>query len=228
MFDVCGEKGVIMTPYLALAVCALLFISSLVYFKSTKKNKVEDTNKFKNVNKRFLKASEFGDNPERVLGYYEIEQIPGLLASHDYAIAKEICMELVAKGFLVSENAIISHPLHLTCATIHVLSKVDETKVGSINIYDTPKNLLGALEKFYEEKHQNNKNSDRRLHHLILRLPGIVIESDINLYSSSRPPLWMHFCAEVLTRFNPAYIDPSWIKNNPEAKRYINTLFEDD
>ena len=214
--------------YIILAICIVIFVASLVFYKSTKKQPDEIVDKYQDANTRFLKAVEFRDNPERVVGFYEIDQVTDLAVTEDYTILKALCMELVEKGFNVSEYAIIESPMEIPCATVHVFSKVDEDKIGSISIFPSSNLNKKKLEDYFEELHEENKNHDSYLHHLILRLPGLVIESATSLKESIRPPVWMFFCAQVLTKYKPMYIDPSWINEHLEAKRYINTLFEDE
>ena len=211
-----------------LILALLIFIAAYIYFLSTKKFTDPELDKYKNANERFLKAVQFKDNPERIVGFYEIDQVTELSVTQDYAILKALCMELVEKGFNVSDYAVIDNFLNIQAATVHVFSKVDENKIGSITIFPFSNSNKTKLDDFFLKQHIENRKVDSLLHHLILRLPGLVIESQASLKEAIRPPVWMFVVSQVLAKYNPMYIDPDWIQSHPDAKRYINTLFEDE
>ena len=169
---------------------------------------------------RFREAAKSGADPGTVTGFYAIEKRPELKNSPEYLIVKKICMGLANGGY--KTQFFMTYNVEKTIFTNLSVYSSDEKNVGEIQLINDRSALI---EKFYLTSHIEKQNRDGLLFHIILRLPSIVIISKTSLLQTATPPEWLKICAEVLKTCDPPVTDPAWMKEHPDAKKYINSMF---
>jgi len=168
------------------------------------------------TNKRLKEAAERGEAPESVVGYLVIEKIEVLKNSKLYPMVKEFCMELLKQEYQIS-GVSTEHKKNYDNASISVKSRNDEY-LGHIDFYEG----VDREAKYSWNLNASMAHSIRDWKHLIWHFPFIKINS-YTPYTET-PPEWLMICANVM-RKNVQIIDPPFVQEYPEARKYVNVIF---
>jgi len=161
--------------------------------------------------KRFIKAAIEGTDPKDVFGFEEVERHNVLKDSVMYPKIKEMCIELVKKGYTLGGAYVGSFDGDRGPYAIFSVYK-DEKEQGSITFRDgVPKDCIFSLNNNYIDRHIK----ERTKFHTIQLFPYIIIESKVAL--PEEPPEWLMICANVIKKYKPSVPDPDWV-NEPVLK----------
>jgi len=192
------------------------FVFNIIGDWSTRYNKEGEE-----TTKQFIEAAKNGKDPKSVAGYKAIEKIEGLKNGDIYPMVKEFCMELLKEGYQITD--------------VSAYNVKDEYDCGDITVKGNG-NDWGYI-KFYENVTRygvKQRSADYKMHHSfhdwkhkIQLFPFLSLES-WTPYTED-PPKWLIICAKVMIK-NLIIIkdEPQWISEIPEARQYVNVLFQDD
>ena len=179
------------------------------------------------ITKRLKEAAEKGVSPKDVVGFKEIEENRNdSIKKHPcYVYVKAICMELAKSGYELSLVNLEFDKRTYNSAAFYVYAN-DGSNIGSIMLYTDLKQYYGAQKREDSlKKHLENRDKAENLFHQIHVFPCLYIQSRVTLPQD--PPEWLIICADILKRFHlsPDDIVPEWVKEYPDAKKYINAMF---
>jgi hypothetical protein len=185
--------------------------------------KLEETKE--EITNRLKEAAEKGINPQNVVGFREIEENrnDSIKNGPAYILVKDICMALAKSGCKLSLANIEFDKRSYDSAIIIVYSN-EGSHIGSIS-------LCSNVKRFIVEKRESDgmfeycekRLKTGQLFYQIQSFPFLLIQSMVALPQD--PPEWLMICANVIKKYSPGAVDPGWVREYPEAKKYINYMF---
>jgi len=159
---------------------------------------------------------------EYVKGCKNIEKIEGLKSSDLYPMIKEFCMELLKKEYKIF-NISAEHKSNYDNAHMGVKNKNDEY-LGYIDFKDNVKGQHKEdINSIYSNEHPWNTG---KWEHLIWYFPFILITPNKGSASyTEAPPEWMMICANVMKKYLRIITDPPFVRERPDAQKYVNVMF---
>jgi hypothetical protein len=177
------------------------------------------------ITNRLKEAAEKGVNPKDVVGFSEIEENrnDSIKNSPNYIVVKDICMALAKSGYKLSLVDIKFDKRLSNFAAFYVYSN-EGSNIGTIWLETNVKGMVvDQKEHSGMMNHLEKRNKVGQLCYQIQSFPFIGIISRIA--PPQEPPGWLKICADVLKTYSPGVVDPEWVKQYPEAKKYINFMF---
>ena len=211
----------VIVTIIILVVIVRIIISVIGSRPLTEEEKLQAKQKRDEFCEIFVEAARKGTDPKDIAAFPSIESRNALKNIPTYTIVKDICMELVKKGYSVGNDASCNKVSGTYYAHIDVYSGID--KLGKIE-YVAGEVNDNYYHFVYHSELAENLLYDDKLFHMIL-LPYLVIKSEVSLAQSETPPEWLNICADVLKTYRPPVTDPDWVSKYPKAKKYINSMF---
>jgi len=175
------------------------------------------------TNERFKEAAEKGADPQTVAGFNCMEKIDKLKDGSVYQAIKGICMELAKSGYRLEGSVSTQKPMagrNGYTATVHVYD--GDARLGYIELREF------QLDSYFFNSHQEEQyRNECRGKGKCLNYRIQDDRAGIYIYSTKAappeaPPEWLMICANILAPVS----DPEWVKEYPEAKQYVNTMFK--
>lgn len=178
------------------------------------------------ITNRFKEAAEKGLNPKDVVGFKEIEENrnDSIKKSSNYIMVKDICMALAKSGCKLSLVDIEFDKRTYDSASFYVYSN-EGNNIGTIMLNTNVKGFIveqkerNGMEEYLEKR----VKTGTQLFYQIQSFPSVLINSRVALPQD--PPEWLMICADVIKKYSPGAVDPGWVSQYPEAKKYINYMF---
>ncbi len=214
-------------------------IFSFIRFSRAEDKKYEEDKKIARIDtidtyERIKKAIAINGDVEHVNGF-EIFENSNWIRNHTVypELIKPMCVELVRNGYdfgqFISDTyyGFWVHEEEGKYEARITIAKEKEEQ-GSIQLY-CPDRYIN-FSHYHSMQHYKNYywskkgGSKTELHHMIMNDDLLMcLESKGSLFSPT--PEWLIICAKVIKDRVSEFKDPEWVRESPEAKEYVNSMF---